>query len=118
MWGMPSPRLRRRGVGYDSNTMRTLEEVRFLLRQHQHELRERYGVKSLRIFGSYARGEQTPESDIDLLAELDKPLGLRFFELWDYLESILQTRVDLMTPGALRRKPRLQQRIQEDLVNV
>ena len=98
--------------------MRSLEDIQTILRKQLPELRERYGVKSLRIFGSYARGEQTPESDVDILVELEKPIGLRFFELWDYLESILGARVDLLTPGALRRKPRLQQRVQEDLINV
>ncbi|GBC92393.1 hypothetical protein HRbin15_00863 [bacterium HR15] len=98
--------------------MRSLAEIQAILRAHQAELRERYGVRSISIFGSYARGEQTPESDVDLLVELEKPIGLRFFELWDHLESILGLRVDLLTPNALRSKPRLRQLVQEDLVHV
>ncbi len=98
--------------------VRTAEEIRQILQAHRDILRERYGVQTIALFGSYARGDATPESDVDLLVELEKPIGLRFFELWDYLESIVGTRVDLLTPGALRRKPRLQERVQEDLVYV
>ncbi|MCS7301721.1 MAG: nucleotidyltransferase family protein [Fimbriimonadales bacterium] len=98
--------------------MRSLQDIQAILRQHMDELRERYGVKSLRIFGSYARGEQTPESDVDILVELEKPIGLRYFELWDYLEALLGVRVDLLTPNALRRKPRLQQQVQQELIHV
>lgn len=98
--------------------VRTAEEIRQILQAHRDILRERYGVQTIALFGSYARGEATPESDVDLLVQLEKPIGLRFFELWDYLESIVGTRVDLLTPGALRRKPRLQERVQEDLVYV
>lgn len=98
--------------------MKTPGEVQQVLREHRRILQERYGVQSIALFGSYARGEPTPESDIDLLVRLEKPIGFRFFELWDYLESILGTRVDLLTPNALRRKPRLQQRVEEELIYV
>lgn len=98
--------------------MKTPGEVQQVLREHRRILQERYGVQSIALFGSYARGEPTSESDIDLLVRLEKPIGFRFFELWDYLESILGARVDLLTPNALRRKPRLQQRVEEELIYV
>lgn len=98
--------------------MKTPGEVQQVLREHRRILQERYGVQSIAIFGSYARGEPTSKSDIDLLVRLEKPIGFRFFELWDYLESILGSRVDLLTPNALRRKPRLEQRVQEELIYV
>lgn len=98
--------------------MKRREEIERILREHKEELREKYGVHGIALFGSYARGEPTSESDIDLLVRLEKPIGFRFFELWDYLESILGTRVDLLTPNALRRKPRLQQRVEEELIYV
>lgn len=98
--------------------MKTPGEVQQVLREHRRILQERYGVQSIALFGSYARGEPTSESDIDLLIRLEKPIGFRFFELWDYLESILGVRVDLLTPNALRRKPRLQQRVEEELTYV
>jgi len=98
--------------------IKTAEEIRSILQAHRAELAQRYGVQKIALFGSYARGEQTLQSDLDLLVHLEKPIGLRFFELWDYLESILGVKVDLLTPGAFRRKPRLWEQIQEDLIYV
>jgi predicted nucleotidyltransferase len=98
--------------------MKTLEEIRAILNQHRQVLRERYGVQELALFGSYARGDQAPLSDVDILVQVRRPIGLRFFELWDYLEEILGLRVDLLTPEALQQKPILWERVQEDLVYV
>lgn len=61
--------------------VRTAEEIRQVLQAHRDILWERYGVQTIALFGSYARGEATPESDVDLLVQLEKPIGLRFFEL-------------------------------------
>ena len=98
--------------------MKSLEEILRILREHKEELAQRYGVQELAIFGSYARGEQTPVSDVDILVTLGKPLGLRFFELWDYLENLLGLQVDLLTPNAVRQKPLLWESAQHDLVYV
>jgi predicted nucleotidyltransferase len=98
--------------------MKTLEEIRAILIEHQQILRERYGVRDLAIFGSYARGEQTRISDVDLLVRLERPIGLKFFELWDYLEEILGLKVDLLTSGALPQKPDLWKHVREDLLYV
>ncbi|MEN3010616.1 MAG: nucleotidyltransferase family protein, partial [Candidatus Bipolaricaulaceae bacterium] len=78
----------------------------------------RYGVREIAVFGSHARGDPTPASDVDLLVHLEKPLGLKFFELWDYLEQLLGAPVDLVTPEALSRKPRLWESIKDELVYV
>jgi uncharacterized protein len=65
---------------------------------------ERYGVEYAGVFGSVARGEDTPESDIDILIELEHPVSLlRFFELNDALEAVLGHRVDLVTKNSLNR---------------
>jgi hypothetical protein len=62
-------------------------------------------VQSLSIFGSVARDEAGPDSDIDLLVEFDGPVGLFVFvRTKQYLEQILGSRVDLVTPDALRRE--------------
>lgn len=55
------------------------------------------------LFGSYARGEQTPLSDVDILVVLDhsKPIGLKFFGMWNDLEKLLDRDVDLVTEGSL-----------------
>ena len=86
-----------------------LQEVQDLLARHQAELRSQ-GVRSLAVFGSVARDEGGPGSDVDLLAEFERPFGLfKFVEVKEYLESILGCSVDLVTPDALH--PALRDRI-------
>lgn len=55
------------------------------------------------LFGSFARGEETPISDVDILVVLDnsKPIGLKFFGMWNDLEELLDRSVDLVTEGSL-----------------
>jgi len=98
--------------------MRTLEEIKRILAEHKEELKERYGVKELGIFGSYSRGEQRELSDVDILICLKKPIGFRFLELWDYLEDLLGVKVDLLTPNALKQKPQLWESVKDDLIYV
>ncbi|MBM4284401.1 MAG: nucleotidyltransferase family protein [Deltaproteobacteria bacterium] len=83
-----------------------------ILGQHREELRLA-GVKSLKIFGSAARGEAGPDSDIDLLVEFSRPVGLfAFLRLRRRLAELLGRRVDLVTPQAL--KPQLRRRILDE----
>lgn len=98
--------------------MKTLDEIRAILDAHRAILQERYGVRSLAVFGSYARGEATETSDVDLVVQLEQPLELKFFELWDYLEQVLGMQVDLLTPNALKQRPRLKQEAERDLIYV
>jgi predicted nucleotidyltransferase len=55
------------------------------------------------LFGSFARGEETPLSDVDILVVLDrsKPIGLKFFGMWNDLEKLLDRDVDLVEEGML-----------------
>ena len=86
-----------------------LEEVKSTLASHHAELKG-MGVKSLAVFGSVARGDAGPESDVDLLAEFERPFGLfQFVEVKQYLESILGCSVDLVTADSLH--PALRDRI-------
>jgi predicted nucleotidyltransferase len=96
--------------------MKTLEELKEILTQHKEVLKEKFKVKNIAIFGSYVRGEQNQESDIDILVEFQEPVGFLFIHLADYLEEILGVRVDLLTPDAI--KPNRQRYIMEDLVYV
>ena len=83
-------------------TMMNLISVSEILKMHQPDLAQR-GVKSLAIFGSLARGDATENSDIDLLVEFDRPVGLfEFIRMKFYLEELTQRRIDLVTPDALR----------------
>ncbi len=93
------------------------DEILHLLRQKQAELHERFGVKSLLLFGSVARDEATAVSDVDLLVEFDRPVGyFGLFALHDHLEELLGCPVDLGTPDSL--KPYIKERIQQELIRV
>jgi len=98
--------------------MKTLPDILRFLDEHKAELRERFGVRRLAIFGSYAHGEATPVSDVDILVDLKRSIVWEVMDLHDYPEAILGIRVDLVTEGALRRKPALWEEVQEDSIYV
>jgi predicted nucleotidyltransferase len=84
--------------------MRTLDDVIAQLRRMQPDLRRRYPVRELGVFGSYVRGEQTENSDLDVVVDLGEGIGL--FELAGLqqdLSDALGVRVDLVMKGALKR---------------
>ena len=86
--------------GVDTPTS-TRDEIAARLDAHRDHLRT-MGVRRLDLFGSRARAEATPTSDVDLLVSFDRPVGLvRFLETKAYLEEILGAPVDLVTEGAL-----------------
>lgn len=87
--------------------MHTVEEIRRLLKEHAPVLAERYGVRVVGIFGSYGRGEQHEQSDLDLLVEYLKPISL--LELVGaelYLSDVLGLRVEMVSRRALRQELR------------
>jgi uncharacterized protein len=87
-------------------------------------LSERFGVVRLALYGSFARGDFRSDSDVDLLVELSRPLGLEFVALADYLEEKLSRKVDLATFDAFHRailephRELLAESIQEDMTDV
>jgi predicted nucleotidyltransferase len=89
--------------------MKTLDEIRTALRAQRPVLEREYGVTRLAVFGSYARSEQTEESDVDILVEFREPLGLRFVHLADLLERALGMKVDLLAPDSIKpnRRPHI-----------
>ena len=93
------------------------DEIIRILKEHREELIERYGVKSVALFGSVARDETTLASDIDMLVEFDQPVGLfGLFALQDHLEDLLGIPVDLGTPDSL--KPRLRENVLQECLPV
>ncbi len=88
-----------------------------ILKEHREEIQKNFRVKSLRVFGSTVRGENKPESDIDILVEFNGPatfddyMGLKIF-----LEDILGKQIDLVTEKAL--KPRLRPYIEKEAIYV
>jgi uncharacterized protein len=93
------------------------EQIIRLLAKLGSELADRYGVKSLSLFGSVCRDEAGPDSDVDLLVEFYRPVGyFGLFALQNYLESVLGCKVDLGTPNSL--KPRIRDRVLGECVRV
>lgn len=64
--------------------------------------KKEFHVKRIGLFGSYAQNKQVDNSDIDLIVEFDKPIGLKYFDLLAYLESLLGKKVDVITSEGLR----------------
>ncbi|MDI6760781.1 MAG: nucleotidyltransferase family protein [Candidatus Brocadiaceae bacterium] len=83
--------------------MKTVKEIQEILKTHKEELRKKYAVKEIGIFGSYVKGQQRRKSDIDILVEFEEiPDLLKFIELERYLQRFLGHKVDLVRKQALR----------------
>ena len=85
-------------------TPRDIDEVRAMLRAMLPELRSRWPVSYLGVFGSWVRREQGKDSDLDLLVDFDRPVGFEIVALKDELERRLGLPVDLVMRGSLRRR--------------
>ena len=91
-----------------------ISEIEKILKENEKLLNERFRVKRIGVFGSFARGEQTELSDVDILVELYEPIGWDFVELKYFLEDLLGLPVDLVTNKAL--KPRIRELILSEVV--
>ena len=89
----------------DSRPSGKAAEYAHVLRQHFPEMRELHGVRPLGIFGSYVRGEQGDDSDLDVLVEFDRPTGLfGLMAAERYMSELLKVNVDLVMKESLRRR--------------
>lgn len=86
------------------------------LRLEKPRLEKEFPIHRLALFGSYARGENGPESDVDILVEVDPVIGLGFVTLAERLEEVLGLKVDLVSRRGI--KPRLWKQIETDLIDV
>jgi predicted nucleotidyltransferase len=93
-----------------------MQEIRKTLKEHRSQLLDKYPIKSIAIFGSYARNEQTDKSDIDILVEFNDNIGIKFIDLADELENYIGLKVDLVSRKGI--KDRYYQVIKSDLVYV
>lgn len=73
-----------------------------ILKRQFSFLNEKYHLRTIGLFGSYAKNLNNENSDVDLLVDFDKPIGLDFVELGDYLEKLLNKKVDLITYEGLK----------------
>ncbi len=94
-----------------------LDEIKKILAGHKADFRKKFKLKEIGIFGSYVQGEEKETSDIDILVDFAEPVGFfKFLELEEYIESLLHTKVDLVSKKAL--KPRIGQYILKEVVYV
>jgi len=97
--------------------MKNLGKIKRTINEHKLFLKERFKVKSISVFGSYLRGQQSAESDIDILVEFDGTIDLfDFVELENFLSDVLGHKVDLIMKDTL--KPRIRNRILKEAVNI
>ena len=96
--------------------MKSLIEIQRTLATHKQMLYEKYPIKSMAIFGSYARKEQNDQSDLDLLVEFREKIGIKFIDLADDIEKIIGLKVDLVSKKGIKEK--YYQSIQTDLIYV
>lgn len=83
--------------------MKNRSEIELLLKQHRKELETVFFVKEIGFFGSFVRNEQSEKSDVDILVEFDRPVGMfHFLGLEERLSKMLDTKVDLVTKKSLK----------------
>src|SRR3989304_4059404 len=101
----------RKNVNYETNIS--------ILKEHKAELKEKFGVKEIGIFGSYVSGEYKEKSDLDILVEFeeDAKIGLlKFVNLENYLSDLIGVKVDLVEKSAL--KPRIGKNILREVITL
>ena len=101
------------------SSMKTFEQIKSTLAKHKEELRQKYKIKEIGIFGSYVRGEQKKQSDIDILVEFEESANLSlldFIGIENYLSDFLGIKVDLVEKHTL--KPRIGKHVLEEVVNI
>ena len=96
--------------------MYTLQTILRILRNHKLELQRKYPVSGLGVFGSYARGEATDKSDIDIAVELSGPMGLNFVEMADEIEALFGIKTDVVPKRAI--KPKYLEYVEKNIVYV
>ena len=96
-----------------------LERIINILKEHKEELKERYGIKGIGVFGSYVRGEYKGKSDLDILVEFEEDADvdlLKFVNMENYLSELIGVKVDLVERSGL--KPRIGKHILKEVIPV
>jgi predicted nucleotidyltransferase len=94
-----------------------LKKIKEKLKNLQPELHEKYGVSKIGVFGSFSRGEEERDSDIDILVEFDKDIDIfEYIDLRDFLSKSLSRKVDLVTKDAI--KPLIKDDIMKEVIYI
>jgi predicted nucleotidyltransferase len=85
--------------------VKSVEEVKTILKEHKAEVMQKYRVREIGIFGSFVRGEQKRRSDVDILVDYKGvPDLFEFINLERYLQRLLRKKVDLVRKPAIRKE--------------
>ena len=95
--------------------VRTRDDILTRLRQQKTALCQRYPIQRIALFGSWARGEQRSDSDVDILVDVAPSIGWKFVSLADELEQLLGLKIDLVSSRAVR--PALWKEIESELID-
>ena len=100
--------------------MSYLDEIIGKLKSQYPYLSSEFGVKRIGVFGSVAKQAERDESDIDLVVEFDRPIGLKFISLAEYMEKLFGRKVDILTRDGVRniRVKRVSTDIEKDIIYV
>ena len=94
-----------------------IKKIKRILKNNEDKLKKLYKVKKIGIFGSIVRGEQTENSDVDILVEFEEPISLfEFMDLEDFLTELIGRKIDLVSKNAL--KPRIGKIILEEVIYI
>jgi predicted nucleotidyltransferase len=88
----------------DDGFVITKEEILKGLARDKRELQKQFKVNKIALFGSFARGDQHPDSDVDILVDVDPSIGLDFVTLAERIEKLLGVSVDLVSSRAISSK--------------
>ena len=98
-----------------SKKIYSIEDIKNIIHAHEATLQDKYKTVKFYLFGSYARGEQTSASDIDLLVEIEGSISMfKFLDLEEDLEKIFGKKIDLGTPKSL--KPYIKDKILKEAI--
>lgn len=93
------------------------EEIKNIIAQNIPAIKDKYHVKQMGIFGSFAKGEEKNDSDVDILVEFSSPIGFfDFIRLENYLSKILNKKVDLVSQKAI--KPIIKNSVLDEVIYV
>jgi predicted nucleotidyltransferase len=84
--------------------MTELTSIKQILTQLKPELKQKYFVNTIGLFGSVVRDDFTEKSDVDIIVDFTRPIGIEFIDLADYIESKLSKKVDLVSRNGVKAK--------------
>ena len=96
--------------------MTAIENIKTLLQKLKPELAKKYYVSSIGLFGSVVRGDFSAKSDIDIIVDFSRPVGIEFIDLADFLESKMKRKIDLVSKKGIKKN--YYQQIEREIVYV